>query len=288
MKKKQLFSFLIGFGVVSLSFSLLYTFDIFDKDIDEEESTPKYLKDGVLKILSIGNSFSVDGLEYAYQIANDLGVENIEIGNLYIGGCCLSKHLTNAQNDSSSYTYYYNDSGTWTTTNNYKISTAVSSTNWDFITFQQCSNYSGVEDTYDDLVSLMEIVTPMCSSATFGWHMTWAYQSDSTHSAFANYDNDQQTMYNAIINSVKNKIVPNNKLKFIIPNGTAVQNARSSSLGDTLTRDGYHMSYDIGRYLTGLGYIATLTDLDITKIKYAPSGVDEITKKICITQSKYI
>ena len=35
-----------------------------------------------LKILAVGNSFSVDGMEYLYQIAKNAGVEEIILGNL--------------------------------------------------------------------------------------------------------------------------------------------------------------------------------------------------------------
>ena len=63
-----------------------------------------------MKILTIGNSFSVDSMEYVYQIAKATGIENIELGNLYISGCDLVKHLNNARNNTPSYTYYINNS----------------------------------------------------------------------------------------------------------------------------------------------------------------------------------
>jgi hypothetical protein len=86
---------------------------------------------GVLEILAIGNSFSVDALEYAWQIAENLGIDKIAIGNLYIGGCSLKTHASNASADAAAYTYYYNDNGTWETSSGYKISTALSERNWD-------------------------------------------------------------------------------------------------------------------------------------------------------------
>lgn len=238
--------------------------------------------DGVLEILAIGNSFSVDALEYAYQIASDLGIEKIAIGNLYIGGCSLNTHANNAAGDLANYAYYYNDSGSWKTTNQYKISTALESRDWDFVSLQQCSNDSGVESTYNgDLTDLISYVQQR-SNAKLVWHMTWAYQQDSTHSAFPTYGRDQMTMYNSIMSAVQNKIVTNSNIDLIVPNGTAVQNSRTSILGDTTTRDGYHMSYDYGRYLTGLMFIKTLTGLSIDDITYAPSNVDEMERKIAI------
>ena len=257
--------------------------------------------DGVLEILAIGNSFSVDALEYAYRIAADLGIESIALGNLYIGGCSLATHIANANGDKGAYTYYYNDSDSWTTTKSYKISTALADRTWDYVTLQQRSPDSGLESTYnEDLTDLIAYVKER-SDAKLAWHMTWAYQGDSTHSGFANYGNDQMTMYNGIVTAAQNRILTNGAFSFVIPCGTAVQNSRTSLLGDTTTRDGYHMSYAYGRYLTGLMYIRTLTGLDISGISYAPSGVDDQQKAIAIesvnnaaktpfavTESKYI
>ena len=53
----------------------------------EETQEEKWKEDGILKILTVGNSFSDDTMEYVWQIADDLGVENIYLGNLFIGGC---------------------------------------------------------------------------------------------------------------------------------------------------------------------------------------------------------
>ena len=244
--------------------------------------------DGVLKILTVGNSFSVDSMEYVYQIAKASGINNIKLGNLYIGSCTIYKHFTNAKNDTSAYTYYTNNSGSWTTTESYKLSTAVKSENWDFISFQQSSTYSGMPDTYDDLNKLVDLVKPMCTnkSVSFVWHMTWAYQGNSTHSGFSNYNNDQTTMYNAIVSATKNKIVNNSNIDKIVPNGTAIQNARTSYLGDTLTRDGYHLSYAQGRVIASLTMLSALVEVNLDKIDLSSISSNKDFNKVAIESTK--
>ncbi len=54
-------------------------------------------------------------------------------------------------------------------------------------------------------------------------------------------------MYQAIADAVK-KAAKVNKIKIVIPSGTAIQNARTSFIGDHLNRDGYHLDVKIGRY----------------------------------------
>ena len=51
-------------------------------------------------------------------------------------------------------------------------------------------------------------------------------------------------MYNSIIDAV-NKASKLVKIDHIVPVGTAIQNGRTSSIGDNFTRDGYHLSIGI-------------------------------------------
>ena len=267
--------------------------DTTDKPADQPVTPPTpnpdhWKDDGVLKILTIGNSFSVDCMQFVYEIAKAAGIEKVKLGNLYISGCSLSKHLTNAKSDAKAYTFYTNETGKWVTNNNCKLSTGIKYDNWDFISFQQASGSSGKADTYDTLNELLPIVEGHCTNPNveFLWHMTWAYQGDSTHSSFPDYDSDQMTMYNAILDAVKTKIVPNSKFSRIIPNGTAVQNARTSYLGDTLTRDGYHMSKDKGRVLAGITVVATTVGIPWDTIDLSHVCSDANFVKVALESAK--
>lgn len=122
------------------------------------------------------------------------------------------------------------------------------------------------------MTTVIDIVKEYKPDADLVWHMTWAYQGNSTHTGFANYGNDQMTMYNAIVDALQSKILTNSNFINIIPSGTAVQNMRTSFVGDNLTRDGYHMSYDKGCYLTALCYAKALTGCDLSQVNYTPSA----------------
>lgn len=238
--------------------------------------------DGVLEILAVGNSFSVDALEYAYQIAQDLGIQKVVLGNLFIGGCSLETHADNAAGDVGAYTYYLNEDGKWSLTTNYKSSTALDSRSWDFVSLQQASGSSGLADTYnEDLEYLIDYVQTH-TNAKLVWHMTWAYQGNCNQSGFTNYGKNQLTMYNGILDAVQTKILTNENFDIIVPNGTVVQNSRTSLLGDTTTRDGYHMSYNFGRYMIGLSFIKAVTGLDIDNVTFTSDGVSAQEKAIAI------
>ncbi len=225
-----------------------------------------------LYILAIGNSFSWDAMEYLYQILQELGYKDIFLGNLYIGGCTLQTHANNLTNSSSAYDYRVNKSGSWGSTSAFVANKALAERDWDYISMQQASGSSGMPDTYEPYLStIVDAVKRLCPGAKRMWHMTWAYQGNSTHSEFSKYGKDQMTMYNAIVNCVKTKVQSRGDFDFVIPCGTAVQNLRTSFIGDNITRDGYHMSYDVGRYLTGLMWARQITGKSIADISYKPS-----------------
>lgn len=242
---------------------------------------PEWKEDGALRILTIGNSFSDDTMEYMYQIASSAGVRNIELGNLYIGGCTVATHVSNAKGDKPAYEYRVNTKGRWSTTNNYKMSAALASKKWDFISMQQASGSSGVPATYKDLDYLISYVRSSANpEAVLVWNMTWAYQQNSTHEEFPKYGKNQMKMYESILGALSSQIDTKEEIKIISPTGTAIQNARTSYVGDTLTRDGYHLSLDLGRYIAGLTFFKALTGLSIDNVDFAPDGVDEDLMKI--------
>jgi hypothetical protein len=110
--------------------------------------------------------------------------------------------------------------------------------------------------------------------------MTWAYEQTTNHGGFKNYDRDQMTMYNAITTTVQEVVLKQEEITGIIPAGTAIQNLRTSYLGDTLTRDGYHLSNDIGRYTAGLTWVSLLTRISPDEIKWVPPSFGNISEDL--------
>ncbi len=226
-----------------------------------------------MKILAIGNSFSDDSMEYLYKIANAEGM-NVTLGNLYIGGCTLVTHLYNAKNNTPAYEYRKNTADMWVTTPNTTLLSGILDEEWDIITMQQASGYSGLGESYaplDELISFVKAHKP--KTCRFAWNMTWAYQGDSDHPDFINYCRNQATMYQAICTAVENKILSRGDFSLLLCPGTAVQNLRTSFVGDTLTRDGFHLSFTLGRYLAAYTWFATLSGKQLTELKYAPPHI---------------
>lgn len=233
-----------------------------------------------IKILAIGNSFSVDATEYLWNMLNAAGIEEVVIGNLYIGGCSLDTHWSNMSSNSNAYTFYYNDSGKWETQTKKSVLYALQLEEWDYITVQQVSQDSGDPSSLGNLQNVLNYVknNKTNEEAEIYWHMTWAYQTTSHHSNFPDYGNNQMTMYNAIISTAKDHIVGYDMIEGIIPAGTAVQNLRTSYLDDSLSLDTYHMSLGTGRYAVALTWFSFFTGIDARYIDWVPAEYPKIAE----------
>jgi len=234
-----------------------------------------------LKVLAIGNSFSEDAVEnYLFELAEAAG-KKIIIGNLYIGGAPVWLHEENSRTNKEPYSYRKIETKyVFTTTENVTIAGGIADENWDYISVQQVSPHSGNYDvTMEHLPQLLAYIKTQAPTAKIVWHQTWAYQHDSTHGGFANYDRSQEKMYTAIAETSK-RLSQLKDIHTIIPSGTAIQNARTSSLGDTFTRDGYHLELTYGRFTAACTWYQKLFGLDVRKNPYKPDSISELQAKV--------
>lgn len=100
-------------------------------------------------------------------------------------------------------------------------------------------------------------------------HQTWSYANNSTHDGFMNYNNDQLKMYKDIVTSIS-KSADLTGIEIIVPVGTAIQNGRTTFVGDNFCRDGYHLDYQIGRYTASCTWAAKLFGLDVIGSHFIP------------------
>ena len=114
----------------------------------EKPGTPAVPGNGTIRILAVGNSFSVDAMEHLAVIFKAAGYETVVLGNLYIGGCSLDTHMKNINNTSYSYTYYKNTGDGWTSSDKETIDTGLMDEEWDIVTIQQVSQDSGKPETF--------------------------------------------------------------------------------------------------------------------------------------------
>ena len=228
----------------------------------------------VVKILAIGNSFSEDAIEQnLHEIAAADGVETI-IGNLYIPGCSLEHHMKCANEDAKA--YRYRKIGKMVKINKEQVSKALADEDWDFVSVQQASHFSGVYYTYQPYLSeLIAYVKKHVSPKTkIVFHQTWAYSQDSKHDGFIKYGKDQMTMFKGILDATRSAL-RDCPIDVLVPAGTAIQNARTSFIGDRMNRDGYHLNLTYGRYTAACTWYQAIFKKSVVGNQFMPKGVTE-------------
>ena len=228
-----------------------------------------------LKVLCVGNSFARNATKVLYQIAEAHGVEEIVLGVLHIGGCTVEKHWNNAQSEAAAYKYYKNTTGEWKLTENATLLYGLQDEQWDVITITQGQGMYGIPKSYDGC--LEELIGYINENKTnpdsqIAFHMTWAFPKDSTIERFNNYANDQDIMFQCIVDTARERILPTEGIDFLLPSGSAIQNGRTA-LGDIFSDDDrFHMG-KIGEYVCGYVWFSYLTGQSIDELKYIDPSV---------------
>jgi len=253
-----------------------------------------------LHILLFGHSFGIDCTEYLPDITKAAGITDVHYGRFIQGNCQLLQHWNHI---TAKDTYQYDDSNPasteWTSVNR-KVDDVLAQYPWDVILFQQNIGFSG-EGSYSSyqphLNYLTHYVDSFCTeihggTPIIGWNMFWGFNSQVFPlggAQYSTYDIDATEMYESIVVATQAMVADKtkaNEINLIVPAGTAIQNARGTSLNEPgsatspsttylLTRDGYHASYGIGRYVTACTWfqklIAPIYGVDITGNTYRPT-----------------
>ena len=222
-----------------------------------------------MKILSIGNSYSADAHRWLSTIAKTGGFD-IKAVNLFIGGCTLQSHWNNFINNNADYEIGINGLPRGTKID---IAEALKTEEWDIVTLQQASFYSGKKETYEPYLSnLAKVVRAVVPNAKLYFHQTWAYEIDFDEGIFSSYDNSQRKMYECIVEA--SEVAAKSINAELIPVGTAIQAVRQGvpefdyqNGGLSLCRDGRHLSLDYGRYTAAAMWYRTITGQKIDHVE---------------------
>ena len=232
-----------------------------------------------ISVLMIGNSFSVDAARYTHQLSLTSGTE-IELGVLYVGGCSLEQHINFIKEGSSPYEWFINGESTG---KYIALKDALKMKEWDYITLQQVSVFSGLVDTFypyiKDLVSYVKEYQP---NAVLVLHKTWPYQNGFDNENFSHYQYDRKTMYECI-NKTYDYIQKDLDIKIVIRSGDIIESA-IEKYGEHFHKDGFHLNEE-GRYLAALGFVHTFNDNKLIKELYIPDGFD---KAQCIDYENFV
>ena len=214
-------------------------------------------------MLCIGNSFSWDAVEQELVPLCDEKNVQVEIHNLYYGGCSLQQHAEFLLKDTAAYSHRVcTNAEPRVIKDTISLRQALQDGDYDYISLQQASHDSGIRSTYEPWLSmLVDTIRAYQPNARICWMQTWAYSQDAKHPDYPRYHNNQQEMWDSIM-ACTPKQLP------VIPCGAAIQLARQTKLGDSLCRDGYHLNYVYGRYTAACVWYEMITGKDVRCNRY--------------------
>ena len=230
-----------------------------------------------LKVLMIGNSFSICCLDETPAIAKSLGVK-LDLASLYIGGCSLERHWNNvvAATNAAFKPYRYDriEDGVKTVVKGeINIPEALTAAKWDVVTIQQASHDSWKPETYhpwgDDLVAKIRELAPQAKIMV---QETWSYPPWDRR--LVGFGLDPVDMY-ARLHDAYREFAGLHGLD-IIPTGTAAMFAPDRDA--LFTRPDFHFN-GCGTYLQGLVWVGKLFGIDVSDASYRPSGIDSARAK---------
>ena len=235
--------------------------------------TSPSVEGSAIRVLAIGDDYAVDAMEkYLYDMLRGAGYDKVQLGILYSTNSAVSAQYTAIKADSKTYEYRRNDNGKWQKESKVAPSKAFKDAQWDYVVLQQAGAQSGLEDAYADLGDLTNLVQKQCANATILWHMTWSYRRQSDLEGFAQYKYNEKVMYKAIVDAALKHVMPDNNVMRLIPTATTIQNLRTSTLRDQLTKNGVRLT-DYGAYAAALTWYGVLTDEHPANVKNVPSAV---------------
>ena len=230
-----------------------------------------------LKVLMVGNSFSICCLDFTPQIAANLGY-NLDLASIYIGGCSLERHCKNFQSEEKGeapgikkpYRYDRSVANVRTVSKN-KISLieALTNTVWDVVTIQQASHASWNPQTYepwgDQLIAAIRKYAPKAKILV---QETWSYPPWDGRLKKFGFDGPE--MYKRL-HQTYGDFAQKRGLE-IIPTGTAAEIVTNRN--QLFTKPDFHFN-KVGTYLQGLVWAGKLFNVDPRKCTYTPSFVTE-------------
>ncbi len=246
-----------------------------------------------MKILCIGNSFSVDATRYLSRAAKSCGKE-LTVVNLYIGGCSLYTHYINALEDLPKYGLHFNGDDTGFLVS---IKQALITREFDIVTLQQASHFSFKPETYEPYTQfLCEYIKKYSPKAKLFIHQTWGYRNDGKRLSDFKFENHAQ-MYEKV-EACYDLLYRNCGAYGLLPSGKAMSLLDSYGFsGDQTHRDDIHVSMGLGRYTLALTWLEYLTgfsahDCEFSDFDVEMSDVEIMTAKkaaheACLWAQKY-
>lgn len=212
-----------------------------------------------LRILHIGNSFSIDATAYLSGFIGAaspaINVDNLCIYRLAVSSGSFKIWTQRFKNNNNTDVLIAKVAGGINCTFN-GIRQALCNNTWDLIVIQQVSTYSGEHLVWEgdgdggylkEFITILKTYQPSASIAFMMVHATHPDRSGK----------ETAERWNEIADGCK-FMKAEYGIDLVIPVGTAIENIRTTQVGNPLTRDNDHLGYGLARYVANACYFQSV------------------------------
>lgn len=215
------------------------TIDELTSEIEQVKATmpPRFIN-----ILHVGNSFTMNTHTNLGTLLSHLGVTNVNIQHTNVGGAGLETFVTKLNNSTTIAVE---------TTRGLAVAAdgslqSILSHDWDVIVFQQVSASAGIYSSYNPyLAILINAARKYCTrkDVKIGFETVWE---------------TYMTTFASVVEATRSMMADYN-IDFLIPAGTAVENARLTSMNtdvNDFSSDAQiqHLAVGVGRYVAACAF----------------------------------
>jgi hypothetical protein len=230
--------------------------------------------DGILKIMILGSSRSVNTFQLLYQAFQDqMPDKEFVMGVMYYSGCSMTMHERFIKNNEAVYHYYRNDGSGWVITPGKRMEEGLHGENWDVILLQAGTGDQSNSMQLETRKFLKGFIDDhLIDPYELWWHSTWfnstdpdLYKPPKTPEDAAKVD--QVAQLTSTNQAAINYVLDDPMFAGHITSGTPMLYALKV-LGQTdkdLFRDHTHLS-DFGCLLVAYSFYAQYTGNPVTEI----------------------
>ena len=232
----------------------------FEDDADSTvyfKNNPLPIGKDTIRVLAIGNSYTLDALSYTWVIANTAGLDDAVycIYAVTAEGASLQQWASMYAADKP--VSMIKMAGSLLMPQKTGTLRQLLAQNWDVVTIQQNSTNQIYYHTFRPYIrQLIDGIRQSCPNpnVAIAYQMSWSYGNGYK---FTGPTGEERWK---IICDVAQMQIKRDGIDIIIPCGTAIQNARNTSLETArdLTRDGTHLCYGVGRYVAGVCWLQSI------------------------------
>lgn len=208
-----------------------------------------------LKVLSIGNSFTEDAMYYVGPIMESAGIDSETYSIYYVSHSAASLAHWWQVASQDQHVVLHCQAGKRMPVKEGTLAELFAQ-DWDVVVLQQYSMDAINYATFNPwLRNLIDFIRDHCTNpnVTLAWQMPWSY-NDCDEPSLSHYERWALLVYTT------QQMSRIDGIDVVIPIGTAIQNARYTSLytPSLLTRDGWHLDCGVGRYIAACTWIQSL------------------------------